>query len=286
MSRKYLIVTAANEKIEKFLISHWLTSLRENVALNNTEILVVDYGLSLEAKDLLRAKEVSIWLARRKDGLINNLRFLEVRDFLLNSSGNYEQVLICDSGDLIIQSDISHLFNFCQDKVRAVRERVSPNMDLLIKPGDTTLNLTEVKTILRGKPLINVGFMLFPVHLFIDLVTEMESVTLNLYRWGLETVLLNYILHRKGLLCELDIGYNFIPVTAGERYWIRDSKFFYRDGKLIPVVHNAGGSKLLRPIINFGYGKGYNKPRRLLIFLLRLFYQILSFLRKKVEKVK
>lgn len=102
----------------------------------------------------------------REDGLINNLRFLEVRNFLVNSGGDYEQVLFCDGGDLIIQSDLSHLFNVCQDKVRAVRESVSPDMDLLTKPGDTTLSLTEVNATLRGKPLINVGFMLFLVHLF------------------------------------------------------------------------------------------------------------------------
>lgn len=284
-SKKFVIITACNDRAEGFLINHWLRSLTENVDLSNISVAVLDFGLSLEAKRTLNQRSVEVVETSRRNGIVNNLRFLEARDFLLKRRNEYSQVLICDSGDLIFQTDISPVFEVCPTKLRAVRERVSPNMDLLIRPEDVNIELSEIRSIVTKRPLLNVGLIVSPTEMFIDIVGKMESVALNLHRWGLETILLNYFAEKDNLVCELDVGYNFIPVTALEKYWIKDSKFWFRNGELIPVVHNAGGSRILRPIMNFGYGEGRNKPKRLTIFILRNFYKLLSHQRASIRRI-
>lgn len=276
MGGEYLILTASNERIEQFLIEHWLRSLVENVRLSNVDVVVLDFGLTSSAVRKLSDKGVLVVEAARREGLVNNLRLLAARDLLVKRSHEYRQILMCDGGDLIFQADISEVFETCPDRFRAVRERISPNMDLLVKQEDVRVDISEVRRVVTKKPLFNVGFMVSPVDVFVRIVDELESLVLNWNRWGLETVLLNYLVERSGLLCELDAGYNFIPVTAVEHYWVEESKFWFRDRQLIPVVHNAGGSRLLRPIRDFGYGTGRNKPRKLMVYLLRNFYRFIS----------
>jgi len=60
-------------------------------------------------------------------------------------------------------------------------------------------------------------------------------------------------------------------------------RYYLSDGEIIPVVHNAGGKKMWRPIDDFGYGYGHNVPRPMVIFFLRTFYKSLSLFRKFVR---
>lgn len=279
MSKSYLIATACNQKYEDFLINHWLKSLKENVDLSNIDILVIDYGLSKEASTELSKNGILIHKASQREGLINNTRFLELRDFLLVNK--YSQILICDSGDIIFQSNISHLFEKCDFAVRGCYEGISPNMDVLISKDDVEYDLSKIKDFIKKNKnkLINVGLLIFSFELYIDIVNQMERMIKNPHKWGLETILLNYLIHQRPF-CEIEPIYNFIPTTSTQRYFVKNGKFYLKDGTLIPVVHNAGGSNILRPIRNFGYGDEYNKERKHMIIVLRTFYQLLSFFRK------
>jgi len=277
MGKKYLIATACNKKYEEFLINHWLKSLKENVNLAEIDILVLDYGLTENAKNILKENSVIVETATEFDGIVNNLRFKELKKYL-EANTEYEQLVLCDSGDIIFQSDISHLFQIEKDKIRAVCEEISPNMDILID-NNKAKNASEIKNFLRGKKLINVGFCVYPSEKFIDIVNKMFEFVIDPYAWGLETILLNYFAYKYGFY-ELPTIYNFIPTTSTKKYFVKDGKFYLKDGTIIPVVHNAGGKKFLRPIRNFGYGKEYNQTRCLIVYLLRIFYKTLSFFRR------
>ncbi|MEN3041698.1 MAG: hypothetical protein ABDH59_00075 [Fervidobacterium sp.] len=279
--KSYLIATACNKKYENFLYNHWLKSLRENVELSNIDLLIIDYGLSENIRKKILEEGFLIYEASNRKGLINNNRFIELRDFLLGKK--YDQVLICDSGDIIFQSDISHLFEFCNSRIRGCYEEISPHMDMLIAEADINYDITKIKDFMKKNKnmLINVGFLIFPYDLYIEIVNSMEKMIKNPDKWGLETILLNYLI-KKEQFCEISTIYNFIPTTSTKKYFVKDGKFYFEDGTLIPVVHNAGGNKFLRPIRNFGYGKEYNKEKKFIIFLLRNFYKFLSFFRKNM----
>ncbi|MGC8821242.1 MAG: glycosyltransferase [Fervidobacterium sp.] len=275
VSKKYLIATACNEKYEKFLINHWLRSLEENVNLSNIDILVLDFGLSENTSTELEKHGVLIIKVEKLDGHINNIRFRELKDFLLKSS-KYKQVILCDSGDIIFQADISRIFEIEQSKVKGVIEQISPNMDIVV--SDKVQNSSEIKKFLKGKKLVNAGFVVYPTEVFTNIVEDMFKLIKDPYAWGVDMVLLNYFIYQIGFH-SLPVIYNFIPTTATEKYLIRDGKFYLSDGTIIPVVHNAGGKRFLRPIKNFGYGQGYNQPRQLVISILRTFYKTLSYIR-------
>lgn len=277
MGKKYLIATACNKKYEEFLINHWLKSLKENVNLAEIDILVLDYGLTENAKNILKENSVIVEEATEFNGHINNLRFKELKKYL-EANTKYEQLIFCDSGDIIFQSDILHLFKIENDKVRGVCEEISPNMDVLIN-NEKVKNADEIKSFLRGKRLINAGFVVYPSHKFINIVNEMFQKIIDPYAWGVDMILLNYFAYKYGFY-ELPTIYNFIPTTSTKKYFVKDGKFYLKDGTIIPIVHNAGGKKFLRPIRNFGYGKEYNQTRWLIVYLLKIFYKTLSFFRR------
>jgi hypothetical protein len=276
-TKKYLIATACNQKYENFLINDWLKSLKENVDLKGIDILVMDYGLSADACNILRKEGVIVRKAEQVHGLVNNMRFIELSGFL-KSNPQYEQVILCDSGDIIFQSDISMLFEIESEKIRAVCEAISPNMDILV--NDKVIeNVTNIKDFLMGKKLINVGFAVYPTNVFLEMCRNIFGLLKDPNVWGAETILINYFAYKNGFY-ELDQKYNFIPTTSTLKYMIKDGKFYLSNGDIIPVVHNAGGKKIWRPIDDFGYGYGHNRPRPVVIFFLRAFYKSLSLFRK------
>lgn len=277
MSKSYLIATACNQKYEDFLINHWLKSLKENVDLSNIDILVIDYGLSEDAKNKLKNEGVILYQAENKEGHINNLRFLELRNYLLKQSF-YEQVVLCDSGDIIFQSDISQIFKIHPEKIKGVCEEISPNMDMILNDKNV-LGANEIKKFLKGKKLINAGFIVYPTKKFNDIVQKMFDRIINKNAWGVDMVLLNYFIYQEDFF-ELPVIYNFIPTTSTQRYFVKDGKFYLKEGTLIPVVHNAGGKNIWRSIKNFGYGQEYNKPKIFTTVLLRGFYLTLKFIRR------
>lgn len=273
----YLIATACNQKYENFLLNDWLKSLKENVDLEGIDILVMDYGLSADVCNVLRKEGAIVRKTIYTDGHINNMRFMELSEFL-KSTNQYEQVILCDSGDVIFQSDISVLFKIESDKVRGVCEDISPNMDVLI--NDKIIdNAEEIKDFLRDKKLINAGFVVYPSKVFIEICSNMFKIIKDRNAWGVDMLLLNYFAYKSGFY-ELGQEYNFIPTTSTLKYVIKDGKFYLSNGDIIPVVHNAGGKKMWRPIDDFGYGHGHNKSRPIIILFLRAFYKGLSWFRK------
>ena len=278
--KRYLIATACNKKYEEFLLNHWFRSLKDNVDLSEIDVLIMDYGLSEDIVQKLSEQGAIVRKANRVDGHINNTRFLELVDFLKENPA-YEQVILCDSGDMIFQDDISQLFKESPTKIRAVTEELSPNMDMVINEKNVE-GAEDIKRKLWKKQLINAGFVVYPHKTYIDFVEKMFSKAKDMYAWGVDMLLLNYYAYEYGF-SKLHVTYNFIPTTAKVKYVIEDGVFYIIDHRKkikVHVVHNAGAHKAFRPILNFGYGKDRNIPRPLTIFVLRLFYISLSGLRR------
>ncbi len=283
--KRYLIATACNRKYENFLLNHWFRSLKDNVNLSDTDVLVMDFGLSEYVQRELSQNGVMVKKAIRTDGHINNMRFFELGDFL-KEKPHYEQVILCDSGDLIFQSDISDIFNLEPDKVKAVVEDVSFNFELLVD-DDIVENADEIKKFLSGKQLVNMGFVVYPRDVFLNLVEKMGKILKDPRKWGTDQAIINYFLLKMDFY-KLEAKYNFNPTTTICKYIVDNGKFYLLEGRkkvLIPVVHNAGGVKIWRPILNFGYGLGYNKPRKIWIFVNRSFFRITSALSRFFRRI-
>ncbi|MCD6551567.1 hypothetical protein [Thermotoga sp.] len=267
-----LIATAGNDKIRDFLVNDWYRSLKENVNLEETDVLVINYGLAGLPKDVIDFPAIE------NRGLINNTRFLNLALFLENHP-EYDQVLFCDGGDIIFQSDISHLFEEHRDAFRSVVEQISPPIDLVVKEEDL-VNGAEIKSFLSGKKLFNVGVILAPREGFLEIAKVMKERLRNMDVWGGDTVVGNYVVYKSPHV-ELPSKYNFIPSTAKEKFYVKDSKFFLQNGEIIPIVHNAGRYRFLRPVKDFGCGPGKNKVNRFNIWMFRVLFSVSALLKKK-----
>jgi len=273
-SRKHVILTHVNAKFGDFLINHWLASLQDKVDLINIDVVVLDYGLTEGQRKELRAKNVVCYPAEM-DQFILNVRYRDMADFLRENE--YDQVLSIDGGDIIFQSDISHLLGQNKDSFRAVCQEFEVPLEELVscKHDFTPENYKMIRRSLTGKPTINGGVLLGPSAKFIELWSHFQHWCVHFNCFGTDQLMVNYVLYRDGFN-ELDNRYNCAIVTKRSRVHIRKGVFYSEAGDVIPVVHNAGKMDLTRCVRNFGYGKGFNQKKRVFPPLIRFLFLIVN----------
>ncbi len=267
--KPFAIVTASDRKYGDFLIEHWLRSLRENVRLDGIEIVVLDYGLSLAQRFYLQHEGVLLRPGQR-DGHVTVLRYRETRDLLIERP--YEQVCLCDSGDIIFQDDISSLFEHSPHAYRAVCEDYKPIFSFFIKdkffrPEDKP----RIADSFIKNRMINGGFIIAPRTRVLELCDACLGMIGDKGQFGPDQLVVNYLLHQQGFT-ELERRYNYVVATSVEPTRIEEGQFLDPDGRRIAVVHNAGNYRFLRPIDNFGYGPGHNVLKKEIYTTLRGFY--------------
>ncbi|MFH0954566.1 MAG: glycosyl transferase family 8 [Candidatus Micrarchaeota archaeon] len=253
---KNAIFTCSDAKFGDFLANHWLKSLKENVDLSNTDVVILDYGFSKEQSDRL-SKENVIIVKGKRDGHVTSIRFRDMAIFLEKHA--YDQVLSTDGGDIIFQADLKELFEKNKDSFRAVTEDFNlPFGDLFTKNFFSKETVEKIKKTLKGKKMINAGVVVAPHKKFLNLAKEINELVIDKSKFGPDQVAVNYILYRDGFK-ELDKKFNFVFTTCALPFSIKDGEFLLPNGEKIPIVHNAGGSNTFRPIENFGYGKDFNR---------------------------
>ncbi|KAF2957037.1 hypothetical protein [Marinitoga sp. 38H-ov] len=270
-----LIVTACNEKYEKFLYNDWYMSLKNNVNLYNIDILIIDFGLSENIINKLKKEKNIIIKKANTKGNIVNARFFELYKFLTENV-NYKNILSCDSGDIIFQNDISKILNSEIINFMAVCEDIKPPMDIILNNDNISNDLKkDIKDLLENKKMINAGVIFGNRESFISLLEFIINNIRDLNVWGLDQLLINYYLYKYGFK-ELDDEYNFIPTTHISSFDIKDGKIYKSNGELVSIVHNAGGKSFFRPLKNFGYKNNKIRLNKTLVKSLRFVYKVFN----------
>jgi hypothetical protein len=254
----HVIITASDSRYGDFLVRHWGRSLKTNVDLRDIDVVVLDYGLTAQQRQGVEALGFQIRSGKR-DGHVVNVRFRDTRDWLRKSS--YDQVLMIDGGDIIFQSDIRHLFEQDKQHYRAACEEVLvPAFAQYISTDDFEPAVyEEIYAFLERRPLINCGLVLGPREKMIELCDVCCDKVKSLQRAGVDQMLTNYHLYRQGFVA-LAPGYNFVLISTRLKHKMWDGQFLDAEGRLIPVVHNAGmGFRLFR---DFGFGPSCNRKDR------------------------
>ncbi len=274
MVKKNVIITSSNQKYGDFLINHWLRSLKENVNLEEVDAVVLDYGLTDSQVSRLKKQGV-ILFEGGKEGHVNTLRFIDIGRFLKNHP--YDQVLAIDGGDIIFQSDISFLFDQDKHFFRAAIMEFEVMFFESFSLGNFNLgDLNAIRKVLKNKKTLNAGVIFGPARKFIELSTECQKLITNKWAYGPDQIVVNYFLYKEGVKL-LDKKFNFLLCTVKEGFDIRRGIFFSQSGQKIAIVHNGGREGLLRPIINFGYGKQTKKINYLAYLGQRLIFKVIEF---------
>jgi hypothetical protein len=259
MAKRHAIFTASDGRSTTFLLKHWLVSLHKHVDLANVDVNVLDYGLSDNQRAELQVHGIHCHKCV-KDGQVGDIRIRDVA--AIAEAADYDQVLSVDSGDLIFQANISHLFEQDKEHFRGVCEEIRVPihhvfMDLADFPRQVRQRLL---TFLYDKPIVNGGFVLGPPAKFRLLWQSFQELGVGYQRYCTDQLVLNYVLHTHGFQ-ELENRYNFVLVSMRSPFSIREGVFYDSAGKVIPVVHNAGMKNFTRKIGNFGYGREHNQKR-------------------------
>lgn len=270
---KNIIITAVNEKTGDFVISHWLTSLKQNVNLDTIDILIIDYGLTSEQKKKLKREGVIIMDGLRKYHIVNK-RFFDSATYLRQHE--YNQVLFIDSGDVIFQGEIETVFNAHPKSFRVapLGKRILFYKWFVFNHFEKEVK-REIWRVIKNKPVINAGVIFAPAKKFIELCDDMEELIRDKKEFGPDQIVVNYHLY-KDTVKFIDSKYNFMMSTAYAGFKIREGVFYKLNGEKVVIVHNAGQMDFFRPIYNFGYGKSYNQVKHVIYFLKRCTYYILE----------
>jgi hypothetical protein len=285
--KPYTIITASDAKYGDFLINHWLHSLQDNVNCKKIDIIVLDYGLSEVQVKVLISKGVHV-LKCKRDGHVVNIRYRDI--FNLLKKHHYQQILLCDGGDIIFQTDISNLFEKYKNDYGAVCERTSYAGDNMIEyallhnsfPSSVA---KDISFVLKNKKPINGGLILGPYEKIKKLCSNMNELILNKAIYGPDQVILNYTLYKEGFK-ELDSTYNYTIFNLKLLFYIKNGVFF-ENKKKIAIVHNSGGTDSVRIIKNFGYGPQYNRVKWLSYYAFKIFYKLVNvnFILKMLRKI-
>jgi len=270
---RHAIIACSDQKCEDFLIHDWMRSLVDNVNRDNIDVIIIDYGLSNDARAML-AQLGAITHSLPKDGAVSTQRMKDIARIIRPS--NYDQIMVCDAGDLIFQEDISHLFEQNKDAFRAACEGMAQPFGVYMKASMVSSDVYKIKRVIKGKRMINSGVMIAPREKLLALLEESDAM-IKKNVWGAEQPVINYVFYRDGFV-ELPCGYNFAIATSTTPFYIEQSQFFFKDGVLIPIVHNIGRKNFLRPVSNFGYGAGKNRIKPMRYHLLRAIFMLTHLL--------
>ena len=224
--KKDLVITASDARCGGFLVRHWLSSLERVIDRSRVDVAGVDYGLTPAQRALLGSRNVILWQGGR-DGHVTSLRLRDIAAFL--SGHPYDQVMVADGGDLIFQDAFMDMFARSPDRIRGV---------------------------LRGRTPINTGLLIGPAAVLERCFSEAFCMIQDRSKWGPDMVALNYILHRDGFV-SIEETYNCVITTARSGFRIRQGRFYFPDGSLIKIVHNAGYKSFFRIIGRFGLGSSF-----------------------------
>lgn len=274
---KNAIISASDARFGDFSVHHWVASLKANVDLDKTEIVLMDYGFSDAQKKALAKEPVTVVPCTR-DGHVVCLRLRDIAAFL--EKNRFDQVMATDGGDVIFQSDLKELFDFHPQELRAVCEDFNMPFDQFLAQNNFSKeNVQKIQSFLKGKPMINAGMFIGPHDKFLDLCKKCDALIENKYAWGPDQIALNYWLYKLDFV-PAPSKFNFVITTCEEPFSIRNGEFFLSNGERIPIVHNAGGHHLMRPVKNFGFGPSYNRMRifrywgmRFVTRIVHLFFQ-------------
>jgi len=259
-----------------------LRSLEANVDLTNTDIAVIDYGLSSEQLKLLKQHNVIV-VKGAVGGHVVTLRFVDTANFLKNTA--YEQVLFIDGGDIVFQDNFSFVFEKDKDSFRVV----PLDMEVMFFEAFIPKNFTppmqkDLWRVLKRKQVLNAGVIFAPRNKFIYLCNQVKELVREKHKYGPDQIIVNYVLYQSSLVL-LNKKFNFIMGTEREGFAIKDGIFYRKNGEKIVIAHNAGHDAFLRPIHNFGYGEGHNQlkhfvyySRRIIFILFRGFRILQHFL--------
>jgi hypothetical protein len=287
LMKKNLIITATDKEYGDFTIEHWYKFLCENVNLDDIDVTIIDYGMSVAQKYYFEKNGVNLYSAER-NGHVAVIRFRDAYKYL--QTDNHNQIMFCDCGDIIFQSDISHLFRKNLQDFRAVYEEYRSIFSSLYLNTNffSKKDKQNIKELISSKKIINAGLIIAPKEKMLLLCKNCKKMIKDFSRFGPDQIVVNYILQKYGFT-ELENKYNFVINVNNEDIVIKNGVFYFPTGEKISVVHNSGNLKLLRPIENFGYGKDRNQIKLKVYNTVQAILQVFDKIYKsqdRIEKIK
>jgi len=280
---KNLIITCADENIADFLQNQWYKSLVANVDLSNIDVVVIDYGLPQNTCANLKSQGVILYKCK-KTGFPGSIRFRDSLKFLKDKK--YDQILCCDGGDIIFQSNITPLFEENTKFVRAVVEVQAIRLDHFVSKTNFKEELYEkIIKVTRSNPNVNVGVFLAPQNLFIKICTRYLSMLVKFKVFGLETVIFNYLVWTELPFKTIDRIYNYIPSNYGKICSVKNGIIYTAEKEKIAIVHNAGRWDSNRTLQDFGFGTDKNKISKFVFYRLRFIFICADVYSRIMQKI-
>jgi hypothetical protein len=280
----YAIITAADGKVAPFLIRHWLLSFLSATAdRSRVDIIVLDYGLPAWATTTLRSVGAHIHTFK-KHGSVTALRFCDIPT-IFEKKTPYEQVMMIDCGDVIFQPGWERVFEGKRSKLSVlIDEHTILDWLPTFRPF-LDIPSRDFRKLSTNHHSLNAGVIVGPFKKFMRLCTDVRKTMKRVDMYGIDQAAVIYHLYQSGFE-PLSEQYNFTPMTAKMESRIAGGMFYdTATGRPIPIVHNAGGAEMLRPIERFGFGSDRNVLKQILYHSGRIVAKTVGQIRRSVDAI-
>lgn len=260
-----VVITYMDKNYEENLYYDFLPTFRLKAGLG-CEIIVLDYGMSDSAVEKVKAFDNVTIVKCLNDASVFTVRYRDIANMLLNMDGNVN-IIVMDSADIWFQDSIADMVNkkYSKDErqyISCVRENRIFGDDEWIDKCMANLSqdmYSSVTEAVNGNYVNNSGVIVGKAKSLSSIFQAVyKDICDNGYEFfGIDQIMLNYELYSSRnhdvVRCELPDEYNYVLVSHKNEYFVDEKEVVRRkDGRIINVVHNAGGNwrELTRPFKN------------------------------------
>lgn len=241
------IITYIDDLYEENLEKDFLPSLIDKGKFRGI-IWVIDYGIDSEIKSSIIEKYNVCFLPYKKDRPVFSLRYQHIPEVINALPQNITHVLLVDGGDIWFQKPIAPIFEASEKKIGYVEEPDIIGKNEWISMCLSNLDSEVIYKIMsnsEGKKNKNSGMICGPRNEVYSLCKNVfeDMIDVGFEFFGLDQLFFNYEINKLSnkKTVALDMEYNYVLITNPD-FIYQNQKIYTQDGRLVTVVHNAGGN--------------------------------------------
>lgn len=246
--RQTAVITFMDKNYEANLEQDFLATLRNTVGYHG-KIIVIDYGMTKEAKERIQSKyEVEV-VTCSKDLMVIAIRFRDIATIIQQLPEEITNVMLIDSGDVWFQKSILPIFEQTKERLGCIEETIVFGSNDWVEKCLRNLTEEMAQEIIRrcdGKHVKNAGMICGPKAVILSIVSKIYQHILNsgIQFFGLDQLFFNYEVNQLNdtQFVVLDEEYNYVLVTNHGNYTMKEELIYNARNQLVTVVHNAGGN--------------------------------------------
>ncbi len=246
--RNTAVITYIDEFYIENLKNDFVVSLFTSAAYKGT-LVILDYTEDNQLKDFSYGDHDIRVISCKKDFAVFSQRYRDIPKAIEGLDEKITNIMLADGGDIWFQKSITPIFESTEKRIGCVEEIQLIGEDSWTEKCIANLsprNIEKFMLVCNHTHVKNSGMIAGPREMVKKIIEDVYSDICDegVNFFGIDQLFFNY---RFNLLSDtakrvLDNENNFVLVTNKKGFFEKNGLIYRNDGKLVTLVHNAGGA--------------------------------------------